>query len=229
MRRGQAGADRPADLALDARAVGLEVDGEQAAGEERGQQRGRLAGHGMGAALDAVVGIEQPRGVERLVRAGGRGEQREAGVEQLDVGVEEDGHVGARALDPRVVGGAEPRVVGQVDHLGAAFACQLGAAVARARVDDDELRALREVVVHRAEEDREVRRRVVDHDHRGERRPAHVPAAAASAARVSRAARSQESSAMCCAPASASPRRSRSSAASARSASASAPASPGRV
>ena len=74
---------------------------------------------------------------------------------------------------------------------------------------------------------REIGRRVVDHDDRGEGSRAHAAAALASTARVSRAARSQERSATCCAPASARRVRRAGSPASSSSASASAPASPG--
>ena len=75
----------------------------------------------------------------------------------------------ARAGEPGVVGRAEAGVVRQLDDLGAAAAGERGPAVARARVDHDELRALGEVPVERVQQPRELGLGVVQDDDRGER------------------------------------------------------------
>ena len=181
----------------------LEARRQGASGQERREERAAPARDRVGAALRAAVRVEQARRVERLARPGGCDEVEQARVEQLDVGVEQHRDIGGRAPDARVVGGAEAGVVGKLDHLGAPGAGQVGAAVARAGVDHDELRRLGEMTGEGIQEDGEIARRVVEHGDRGE---AHPAAASASAARVSRAARSQDRAATCAAPRGGEPR-----------------------
>ena len=73
-----------------------------------------------------------------------------------------------RELEAGVAGGAEARVVGQRDHLGAVHRGERDAAVARAGVDHDQLRALGQVGGDRAQQQLELGLGVVQHDHDAE-------------------------------------------------------------
>ena len=109
--------------------------------DERGQQRADRAGQRVGGALDGAVWLEQPGGVQGTgMDSRLRRELMQRVVDQLGVGVEQDGDVVAGARDAGVVGGAEAGVVRELDELGAVPARAIGAVVARARVDDDQLR-----------------------------------------------------------------------------------------
>src|SRR5207244_10110100 len=97
---------------------------------ERGQQGVDTARQRVRAALHAAVAVEQARHDQRIVLTGEPGEQREPGVEQLDVGVHEQGDLALRALDTGVACRPEPGVGAQLDHLRAALARERRAAIA---------------------------------------------------------------------------------------------------
>ena len=142
--------------------------------------------------LDAAVGVEQARRDQRVALGGARRQALEgAAVEQLDVGVEQHRHAGLYARQPGVVGRAEARVAIEDDHLGAALAREVGAAVARPGVDDHDRRPLSEMAVERVQQPREVVARVVQDTDDGE--VAH-PAAAARIPRSASAASRHEGS-----------------------------------
>ena len=135
--RRDARGDRPADRARALGAVGLGALAQRARQRgrvgDRGQQRAERARERVRGALDRPVGLEQPRDPEAVgADRGGAGEPVERPVEQLAVGVEQDGDRLARTLDARVVGRAEARVGTELDHLGARGAGERGALVARA-------------------------------------------------------------------------------------------------
>ena len=154
---------------------------------ERRQQRRHGPGQRVGAALERPVGVEETRREQGVALAGFGDQAGEPVVQQLDVGVEEDGHVLAGQFEPGVVRRAEAGVAVEHDHLGAVGGGERCAVVARPRVDDDELRAVAQVALERVEQHGQLGPRVVQHDDDGE---AH-PAASASSVRRSRAASSQ--------------------------------------
>ena len=129
--------------------------------------------------------------------AGEGGKAGERAVEQLAVGVEQDGDVVAGLGDARVAGRAEPGVVRQLDHLGTALAGQAGAAVGRAAVDDHELRRVDEVPLDRVEQHAQLGLGVVEDDDGGE---GHAPATSSSAAPSACPAASHDRSASAAAP-----------------------------
>ena len=134
--------------------------------DDRSEHGARRPGQGMGGSLHAPVRIEQTRDVQRAwVLARQRGQPRERAVEHLAVRVQQHRHVVPRELHTGVAGGAEARVAGQHEHLGAARARQLRATVARPGVDDDELSGRLE----RVEQDPQLRLGVMEHDDDGER------------------------------------------------------------
>ena len=167
--RGQAGGDRPAHGAGPRGAVGLEPVAQRVGQRRRMHQRTGERADGarqrVGGALHAAVGVEQPGDVQRArVVGGGTGEPGQRVVEQLAIGIEQHGHVVARALDAGVGRRAEARVGPQLDHLGAPGGGALGAAVGRAGVDRDQLRPRRQVRVDRAQQRRQLGGGVVQHD-----------------------------------------------------------------
>jgi hypothetical protein len=154
---GQARGDRPADRAGGPRAVGLgpleQRSRQEGRVDERGQQRADRAGQRVGGALDAAVGVQQPRGVEcARVRPCDPRERGERAVDQLAVRVEQDRDVVPRTAQAGVAGCAEAGVVRQLDDVGPGGAGERCAVVAGAAVDHHELRPLGEVGVDRSEQ-----------------------------------------------------------------------------
>ena len=159
-RRGAAAPPRLEALAQGAR--------HRARRPERGDERPRGAGQRVRAALDARRRAQQPRDEQRVRGRARRGERAERAVEQLAIGVEEHGHVVRGVLEAGVVRRPEPEVSFEHDRLRPVRAGDRGALVARAAVDDDDLRRRAEVALDRGQQRREVARRVVDDDDDGE-------------------------------------------------------------
>ena len=116
----------------------------------------------VGDVLAAAVGQEHERH-EDAVGSDRGGERVERVVDELDVGVEHDGHRGVAGGDAGVGGGAVAGVVA-LDDARAVRARDGDRVVGRGGVDDDHASAGGE----RAEQPLEVARRVVGHRHVGE-------------------------------------------------------------
>ncbi len=130
--------------------------------DEGGQEGAERARERVRAALDAAVGVEQPRGVQAgAVRALGESFERVAVHDH--VWVQQDGDRLAHPLQRQVVGRAEARVVAAFDEFGAVVARQLRAAVVGAGVDHDQL-----VGMQGGEQLRQLGAGAVQDDDRGE-------------------------------------------------------------
>ena len=121
---GEAGGDRPPDGARRARSEGLaRGPAWEHGGAQRGQERAERARQRVGAALDAAVGVEQPRRVERRACARPLARARRSAPSRSSVsGFSRTRDVLGDVLEPEVVRRAEAGVVAPHDHLGAVLA-----------------------------------------------------------------------------------------------------------